>query len=70
MSNGFSIARATTGAQSEVVNEVRHEGFTAQISGRDSVRDPSGVRGYPGVCIAIIGSAGASAKYSERQTFA
>jgi len=44
MSNGFSIARATTRAQSEVVNEIRHEGFTAQISGGDFVHGHLGFK--------------------------
>ena len=52
--------------RSEVTNELRQEGFTAQILGGDSMCDHSGVRGYPGVCLGIIGSTGESAKCSDQ----
>jgi hypothetical protein len=71
--NEVTIDRITStqvGAQSEVVNEVRQEGFTAQISGGDSVHDRSYIRRYPRVCGAIVGSIGTSAKCSNRQAFA
>ena len=53
------------GAQSEVINEIRQEGFTAQISGGDSVYDHSRFRGYLGVCMAIIGNTVASPPNSQ-----
>ena len=55
---------------SEVGNEIRQEGFTAQISVGDTVYDPSRVRGHSGISMAIIGTTGTSDKFSDRQTFA
>ena len=60
--------RAIAGKQSEVVYEVRREGFTPQILGGDSVHDHSSARGYADVCIAIGGTG--AAKWSVHQTFA